>query len=487
MYGCYKINFLNKKNNKSKKSIFQKNLITADGKKKILNMLSYNLNGSYGYKFAKKIVNGSFELNGKTFNYKSSFFNWGKINHPFNTSNYTELPETEIAKQVLTENYNLNEIQADKILNPDNKQRIDWGLADSKTSGSNNGYELSSYKTWFNVGIGMVEQEEKFTLPLSNENSEILNSENEIKLLGSPIYKDTVKIISTIIPDAKPYKENSDYSIDYKTGKLKIINSDLRNNLSETGIVRNEIKINYVWNGARYIDELKNGICGVYVNAQPSIKNDSSSYGDENYFGMGTFSCDNGNTWEGYSFPWKGLPLKNLNHSTDARAGMNMTGFNSINTEFDHYFPTFPYTFINPTNFAFAFCTNGENSFQIRNLNFLVPDFPPFTLNEIELISGENKIKKQVEWCGIGEEEGKIFSEWKIYLDADEGNEMVFDSISTYFNNSMRELKDGWNEMQYPEVGNIQFSNALFSEQWEKNSDEVIEVSYRIYFNESEE
>jgi hypothetical protein len=166
---------------------------------------------------------------------------------------------------------------------------------------------------------------------------------------------------------------------------------------------------------------------------------------------------------------------------------MNMTGFNSINTEFDHYFLTFPYTFINPTNFAFAFCTNGENSFQIRNLNFLVPDFPPFTLNEIELISGENRIKKQVEWCGIGEEEGKIFSEWKIYLDADEGNEMIFDSISTYFNNSMRELKDGWNEMQYPEVGNVKFSNALFSEQWEKNSDEVIEVSYRIYFNEIEE
>lgn len=491
MYGCYKINFLDKKNKSCKRSLLQKNSITDEGKKKVLDMLSYNLSGTYGYKIAKNIHNGTFELEGKKFSYRSSFFGWGKVSHPFNEDSYTELAETEIAKQVLTENYNLTESQVDKILSTENKRRIDWGFTDSQTIGSNNGYELSSYKTWFNIGIGMVEYEEKFTLPLINETSEIMNSDYEIKLFGNPIYRNTVEVISEVIPDAKPYVEGRDYNIDYKDGKLKIINDDLRKNLSVSGTIRNEIKISYVWNGARYIDELKNGICGVYVNAQPSMKLDSSSYGSQYYFGMGTFSYDNGESWTGYSFPWKGFPLEKINkNSIDPRAGMNMTGFFASNTEFEHFFPTFPYTFINPTNFAFAFCTNGENSFQIRNLNFLVPEFPPFTINEIEIVSDSKSIKKSIEWCGTGEEDDKFFAEWKMYLNADEGNEIDFSIIRTYFDDKMKNLIDGWNDMQYPDKGEIMFSEANFLDEsnnpstWRKNSDEVVEISYRIYFNE---
>ena len=494
MFGCYKIKFFDR-NKLEKKSIYQKNSITELGKKKVLDMLSYNLSGSYGYKIAKNITNGYFLLNGKKIEYYSSFFNWGEVSHPFNTSgSYSTLPESEIAKQVLTENYNLTEKQADRILSPENKKRVDWGLSDSQTSGSNNGYALSSYKTWFNVGIGMVDQEEKFTLPLLNENGDLIDADNQIKLFGSPIYKKTVTLISETIPDSRPYVEGSDYKIDYDNGVLTILNDNLRKNLSETGEKRNQIKITYTWNAARYIDELKNGICGVYINAQPSMKLDSSSSGYENYFGMGTFSCDNGKKWSGYSFPWKGLPLENINNnSTDARVGMNMTGFFSSNTEFDHYFPTFPYTFVNPTNFSFAFSTNGENSFQIRNLNFLVPDFPSPTINEIEVVSENETIKKQVEWCGIGNDDEKFFAEWKMYLDADEGNDIDFSSIKSYFSNEMNNLKYGWNEMQYPEYGDIIFSEANFLDDennptsWKKNNDEVVEISYRIYFNESAE
>lgn len=493
MFGCYKIKFLDK-NKSEKKSVCQKNTITEEGRKKILDMLSYNLSGSYGYKIAKN--NGYFYLDDKKVEYYTSFFGWGEVNHPFNTSgSYSILSETEIAKQVLTENYNLTEKQADRILSPENKKRVDWGLSDSKTSGSNNGYALSSYKTWFNVGIGMVDQEEEFTLPLLNENSDLIDADNQIKLFGSPIYKKTVTLISETIPDSRPYAEGTDYNIDYDKGVLTILNNNLRKNLSETEEKRNQIKITYTWNAAKHIDELKNGICGVYINAQPSMKSDSSSSGSENYFGMGTFSCDNGKKWSGYSFPWKGLPLENINNnSTDARVGMNMTGFFSSNTEFDHYFPTFPYTFANPTNFAFAFSTNGENSFQIRNLNFLVPDFPTPTINEIAVVSENEKIKKQVEWCGIGEEEEKYFAEWKMYLNADEGNDIEFSSIESYFSEyDMKDLKDGWNEMQYPEYGDIIFSEAKFLDaknnptSWKKNNDEVVEISYRIYFNETAE
>lgn len=489
MFGCYKIKIFNK-NNVEKKSIYQKNNITEEGRKKILDMLTYNPRGTYGYKKAEN--QGTFEKDGEKISYRNSFFGWGSVSHPFNkTGSYTTLAETEVAKNILTENYNLTEEQADRILKVNNNLRINWGANDSQTSGNNNGYDLSSYKVWFNVSIGMVDWEEKIELPLIGENNDTINADNEITLFGSPIYPKTVTIISTKIPDVKPYIEGYDYSVDYEKGMLKLLRPDeLRKNLqTEDGqdIIRNEIKITYIWNGARYIDELKNGICGVYVNAQPSVKTNSSSYGSQNYFGMGTFSYDMGKNWQGYSFPWKGQPLENLNTNSNPLFGKNMTAFYATNTEFEHYFPTFPYTFINPTNFAFAFSSNGENSFYIKNLNFLVPDIPPFTLQEIGIVSGEYEIKKQIEWQGVGEENGEVYAEWKTYLDINEGNGKTFNTIRTYFNEKMKNTKDGWNEMEYPEFGQTKFSEAEFSESWEKTEDDLIEISYRIYFNEVSE
>ena len=64
MFGCYKINFLDKK-----KTIYQKNSITDEGRKKILDMLSYNPTTTFGYKKAD-ISNGIFELNGKICHYE---------------------------------------------------------------------------------------------------------------------------------------------------------------------------------------------------------------------------------------------------------------------------------------------------------------------------------------------------------------------------------------------------------------------------------
>ena len=486
MFGCYKIKILDK-NNTEKKSIYQKNSITGDGRKKILDMLSYNPATTFGYKKAN-ITNGTFELDGKICHYKTSLFGWEKINHPFNFDNpnyssYKELLESETAKNIITENNNLSEEQSDRILKIENNLKVDWGCNNSQTSGSNNGYTLNSYKVWFNVGIGMVEQEEKFDLSLP-----IINADNEIKLFGNPIYKNTVELISETFPNAKPYIYESDYTIDFEKGILKIKNEELKNSFFDESTnvsIPNVLKITYTWNGARYIDELRNGICGIYINAQPSIKLNCSSIGEKNYFGMGTFSYNNGESWEGYSFPWKGIPLKEINkNSNDPRSGMNLTSFYSINTDFEHYFPTFPYTFINPTNFSFAFSSDGNNSFFVKNLNFLVPDFPPFTLQEIGLISDEKEIKKSIEWSGIGNDENGTFAEWKTYLDINEGNDLNFKSIQTYFNDNMKNLKDGWNEMEYPEFGNTIFSNAEFENEWIKQKDELMEISYRIYFSE---
>lgn len=500
MFGCYKIKIFNK-NNVEKKSIYQKNNITEDGRKKILDMLTYNPMGTYGYKKAEN--QGTFEKDGKKISYRNSFFGWGSVSHPFNKEgSYTTLAETEIAKNILTENDSLTEEQADRILKVNNNLRINWGANKSETNGNNNGYDLSSYKVWFNISIGMVDWKEEIELPLiDDENNDIINADNEIKLFGSPIYPNTVKIINTKIPDVKHYDEKKDenyrggdkyYSVDYEKGVLKL-SDDLREELQTKD--RNEIKITYIWNGARYIDELKNGICGIYVNAQPSVKTNSSSYGSQNYFGMGTFSYDMGKNWQGYSFPWKGQPIENLDKNSSPVFGKNMTAFYSTNTEFEHYFPTFPYTFINPTNFAFAFSSNGENSFYIKNLNFLVPDIPPFTIQEIGIVSGEYEIKKQIEWQGVGEENGEVYAEWKTYLDINEGGGKTFDTIRTYFNEKTKNAKDGWNEntndgwneMEYPEFGQTIFSEAKFSESWEKTEDDLIEISYRIYFNEVSE
>ena len=492
MFGCYKIKILDK-NNTEKKSISQKNSITPEGKKKILDMLSYNPTTTFGYKKAN-IANGTFTLeSGEICRYKTSLFGWKKINHPFNFDNpnyssYKELSESEIARQIITENNNLTEEQSDRILKIENNLKVDWGCNNSKTEGSNNGYTLNSYKVWFNIGIGMVDQEETFDL--SEEG--IINADNEITLLGNPIYPKTVELISTVVENAKPYTYGDDYIIDYSKGILTIKNEEIKNafyNKDSDKKISNVLKITYTWNGARHIDELKNGICGIYINAQPSIKSNCSSIGANNYFGMGTFSYDNGENWEGYSFPWKGIPLKEINkNSNDPRSGMNLTSFYSTNTEFEHYFPTFPYTFINPTNFSFAFSSDGENSFFIKNLNFLVPDFPPFTLQEIGLISDAKEIKKSIEWSGMGEDDTGTFAEWKAYLDTNEGNGLEFKSIKTYFNNNMKnQEKYGWNEMEYPESGKTDFSEADFTQTFTKGKDELIEISYRIYFSEDKD
>ena len=493
MYGCYKIKFFDKNKNEIK-SIYQKNTITDSGKKKILDMLSFNLTDTYGYKKAD-IHKGKFSLNGVEKKYKTSFFGWEQVSHPFNVlGSRITLPETEISKNTLTEKNNLSEEKADKILNIQNKTRIDWGSTDSGT------YSLDSYKVWFNVAIGVVDEIEEFELPLINETSEILNEENEIKLLGTPIYPNSVTLKSKVIANHEEYEEGKDFKINYKNGILKILNDELReikekvnskNSDNTSGLetpnnIRNIIEITYKWNAARYIDELKNGICGVYINAQPSIKNDSSSYGEKCFFGMGSFSSNLGETWEGYSFPWKGTPLKKINemNQTDARAGMNLTAFHSLNTEYEHYFPTFPYTFMNPTSFSFAFSSDGKNSFQIKNLNFLVPNFPPPTLQEIVL---NNTIIKQIEWSGSGIDDNGYFAEWKTCLDAEEAIGVSFTNISTRY--SLAQIKknniNGWNEIEFPETGSETFSRATFEEAWTKEN-ELIEVSYRIYFSEKE-
>ena len=91
MYGCYKISVFDKNKNE-KKIIYQKNTITANGKKKILDALSFNPSGSYGYRIAEKIPKGKFELNGQICEYETSFFGWGYVHHPFNKSgNYTHI------------------------------------------------------------------------------------------------------------------------------------------------------------------------------------------------------------------------------------------------------------------------------------------------------------------------------------------------------------------------------------------------------------
>ena len=497
MYGAYKISFLDKNKNE-KKSIYQKNKITANGRKKILDMLSYNPVDTFGYKKAEKIYEGTLVKDGKKRNYKSSFFGWKKTNHPFLET--SEFSEVGYAKEVLTENGSLDERSADRILKTDNRLRISWGKNKSGIS------ELNSYKTWFVIALGIVEEVEEFALPIkdnsssssssstnesSSSSSSIINDDNQIKLFGSPIYK-VEKVVSTNHNSPITYKEGSDYSIDYENGILTV-SDEMRKNLGgENEIIRNEIEITYTWNGSRYIDELKNGICGVYVNAQPSVKSDSSSFGINNYFGMGTFSYDNGKTWQGYSFPWKGQPLTEINkftsYNNNAYVGKNMTAFFSLNTEFEHCFPTFPYSFISPTNFAFAFCTDEKNPFHIKNLNFLVPDFPPPTLQEIELSNGKNSVKKQIEWSGVGnDDDGNVYAEWKTYLDLDEGNDITFTKINTYFSEKIYEIGDdykGWVEMTYPETGKIDFSEATLENPIEKIEDDLIEISYRIYFDE---
>ena len=95
------------------------------------------------------------------------------------------------------------------------------------------------------------------------------------------------------------------------------------------------------------------------------------------------------------------------------------------------------------------------------------------------------EIKKPIEWMGAKtDENGEIFAEWKTYIDTEEANGTSFKRIKTYFSEKMKNTCDGWNELEYPEIGDVAFSEAEFPEVWEKENDEVIEISYRIYFNE---
>ena len=71
-------------------------------------------------------------------------------------------------------------------------------------------------------------------------------------------------------------------------------------------------------------------------------------------------------------------------------------------------------------------------------------------------------------------------------MDADEANDVNFKFIRTYYNDNMNNIKDGWNEIEYPKIGDIMFSEAEFTEEWTKNENDMIEISYRIYFSEVE-
>lgn len=499
-----------KKENKTIKEFSQKNNLTDLGKKQILDILSYGIKNQYGFEVID-LSNGYLEKDGKTYNYYSSFFGWNEVNHPFNVniedSGYKILKESEIAKQVLTQNNTLSEEQSNVILKKENNITLDWGTK-SSTSGSNNGENLSSYKVWFNIAIGRVDTEQKVELPINSDTEESI-SEYEIKLEGYPIVKGSVVIKSDTIPENPIYDEDKDYIVDYDKGIIKIINKELFNNLSESDIINNTISISYTWCGTKYIKELKNGICGVYLYAYPSVNTNSSMWNNNNYFGMGCFSSDLGKTWGDVSFPWRGTPdnMKQfVSVGNDSRSCMPMTGFSTKNSKNEHYYLTMPWTFNQPTDFCFSYCSSGEYSFFIKNLLFIIPEIQPnipqiigLGTNDSDEISFSNFVlKKELEWAGVTyEQEDKEFlnpiATWKAYLDTDEGNDIEFKEIGLFFNNLETQEKPGWGYLVRTNENMELFSRAVFKNEeglatsWTKTNDEMIEISYSLIFTENGE
>ena len=98
-----------------------------------------------------------------------------------------------------------------------------------------------------------------------------------------------------------------------------------------------------------------------------------------------------------------------------------------------------------------------------------------------------NTIIKQIEWSGSGIDDNGYFAEWKTCLDAEEAIGVEFTNISTRYSLAQikKNNKNGWNEIEFPETGSETFSRATFEIPWIKEN-ELIEVSYRIYFSEKE-
>jgi hypothetical protein len=432
--------------------------------------------------------------------YYSSFFEYGTVNHPFKGGRYPTLPENSIAQEVITQNNTLSYQEANRVLDIENKQKVDWGTAKITSD-----YKLDSYKNWFIITFGMIDEKIKVNLP-------IIDDDCYIQLPHKNILKDKIKITSIIDNNYISYYLGSNFTVDWENGIVHFIKNETNNicvtknfyenvdssdssSYSNVGYKNNIVEIEYKWSCAKDIPELKNGVCGLYVNAKPSVVYNSSTYLETNYFGIGCFSCDYGNTWNGSVIPWKGQEIKNFNLlGTNSYYSHNMTGFFALGYKEEHVFLTLPYATISPTNFAFAFSTNGENSFFMKNLVFLTNSATPNspceillsnqkTINDDSSTSDSNsvvEIKTKVEWCGIKEDEnGSVYAEWKGYLYPDEGNEIDFKSVNMLFSNTLTETS----EIKYPDSANIKFSSTDFEETWQKNANETIEVSYKIFFS----
>lgn len=445
---------------------------------------------------------------------KTTFFNCGILKSPFKYNNYDN-------SYIWFNNYD-NSISGydsettDKVLNYNSRFSTIWN------SGSTDSDKLEN---WHNIDINKVNCKQKIRVTgidvvydlwdgyvLDDNNSTIkkdivfkyfpINEEEDFFSSNSARFPDNLNILKSVdcLSVLIKYYNGSQYVF------LDPENDYIINKNNKTIVFKNNYFINRVtdvileYQAHIITDDIKNGICGIYLDytySQNNMNTSKESFEEQNIFGNGSFSINGGETWDKYiCFPWGGTPIEKyeLDSSTDFTSKNTFWINDFANGISKHYFLFYPYIFKGATNFSFYKKLLNNNIIQIKKFNFLCPNFLPQTPQVIALGSGTNSIDVSNEDLDNPEiyldvkkwypSESDTIASWKSYIDFDVGNNINFTEIGLFYGDTyIKDSLNGWTNIKPIDKDdcNKLFSRTLLGENsFIKNEDESIEVTYEL-------
>lgn len=330
------------------------------------------------------------------------------------------------------------------------------------------------------------------------------------------------------------WQELGDSDFDVDESKMTIEFNSGNSNFSDGSDSNNADQFMVFYNVYYLDDQLKNGICGMYLNysltkdnqkryseqVAPIEYDQSGQIINRMMFGNGVFSYDGFKTLDDrLSFPWQGRPIKiqKTHQSSSLKESQYFynNNFNgkypqnspthklNITSQYNDYVPQrfysfYPYVTNSPTNFVFMLCLY-DNIISIKNFVFLVPQLRTTTprvfifgaqqtqpTNEQEItkeifrldaIQCDSESTKNVEGNQVS------LITWKTYVDYQVGNNQVIKQLGLACGtDKLQETSYGWRYIKpiTKDQCDQLFSKITLQEAVSKTDEQALEVIYEL-------
>lgn len=406
----------------------------------------------------------------------------------------------------------------DAILNKDHKTYVNWGGYYSP-----NNYDALFYQNIQNIDFFRVYCRQRVIVFKSSQQIDLWKGRiqgeswnDELKVVYKKDLSQTYNS-GNFCFRAKYRAYGSTGQFTYFTNSTDIIISDTKGTVTLASPVFPSIKnqqqgieviLQYY---VHYKDEqLKNGICGMYLDYNFVQKNNQNYFSKRSFFGNGIFSSNGGKSWDNYMcFPWAGTPKTygkcyylsfNNNNSWFSSGGLDTYNSPSLLTTSQkqdginqHYYSFYPYVYKNPTNFCFLTFFK-DQIIKIQNFLFLVPKFKPQVPRAFVFGNGnqyqqsQEDVKLQNECLKLDATQCQTTSEngiikWKTLLDFEQANDFTINQVGLVFGNqNLKQVKGNWYCLKniVKQDCNSLFSRVRLQTPIQKTDQQALQVIYEL-------